>query len=234
VPSWFTSALASLTRGERALYLASLAAVALSWAIASRVRAHRPVAALLSVGFGVDVARRALKFAVLAPAHARFDPAPLEGWSRAGGHVETALFLAWPAALVATARVIFDEDGGKRRRLSAVSVAMLWAFSVGALALAYPITRGAVLARCYLAVELASLLVVIVTIGAWVQERRSPEVHHVVVALVATAELCTLMGPWRINLFGSWPLAQSVYLALFVVLLMLQGGALWMSRRSSR
>ncbi len=138
------------------------------------------------------------------------------------GQLSQALFLAWPAALVASARVSFDVSGASPRR-SFFLIGVVWAAASTALALTYPITRGPVLARCYLAVELVALLVTAVTICRWVRERRTPELHHLSIALVATAELCTLVGPWRYDLFGSWPLAQSVYLTLFGVLVVLQG-----------
>jgi hypothetical protein len=227
VPSWFADAFSSLTAQERAVYLASIAAVVLAWAIARRRSEHRPAAILLSVGLASDVIRRALYFGALAPAYLRFGQAPFEGWARVAGNLDQALFLLWPAALVALARVGFGRASARR---SLAQVAAAWATAAAALVIAYPLTRGAVLARCYLAVEIAALLAVAVTIGAWVRERRSPELHHVAVALAATAELCTLGGPWRINLFGSWPLAQTVYFTLFVVLLVLQGGSLWLSR----
>ena len=215
------------------MYLASIAAVVLAWVTARQKEEHRTVAVLLSIGLGGDVVRRAIHFAVLAPAYLRLGRAPLEGGALAFGQFSQALFLAWPAALVASARVSFDESGASPCR-SLLLVGSAWAAASAALALTYPITRGPVLARCYLAVELVALLVVAVTIGTWVRERRTPELHHISVALVATAELCTLVGPWRQDLFGSWPLAQSVYLTLFGALLVLQGGSLGLSRGSSR
>jgi hypothetical protein len=233
VPSWIAGALRSLTVQERAVYLASLGAVFLAWIVTRRHAEHRPVAILLSIGLGCDAARRALYYSVFAAAYARFGSAPFEGWPRALAHVDQALFLAWPAAIVAGALASF---GGReqRTRPSIAGVAVSWVIAVGALVLTYPITRGAVVARFYLGVELLALLAVIVTIGAWVRKRRSPQLHQVSVALVAGAELSALAGPWRINLFGSWPLAQAVYLVLFGVLLLLQGGSLWLFRGSSR
>ncbi len=233
MPSWIASALSTLSVQERAVYLASTAAVILAWVITRRKAEHRTVVVLLSIGLGCDVVQRALRFAVLAPAHLRFGRAPLEGWALVVGQLSQALFLAWPAALVASARVSFDVSGASTRR-SLLLIGVVWAAVSAALALIYPITRGPVLARCYLAVELVALLVTAVTIGRWVRERRTPELHHLSIALVATAELCTLVGPWRYDLFGSWPLAQSIYLTLFGVLVVLQGGSLWLSRGSSR
>ena len=233
MPSWIASALSTLSVQERAGYLASTAAAVLAWVIARRQVEHRTVAVLLSIGLGCDVVQRTLRFAVLAPAHLRFGRAPLEGWALVVGQLSQALFLAWPAAMVASVRVSFDVSGASTRR-SFLLIGVAWVAASATLALTYPITRGPVLARCYLAVELVALLVTAVTIGRWVRERRTPELHHLSIALVATAELCTLVGPWRYDLFGSWPLAQSVYLTLFGVLVVLQGGSLWLSRGSSR
>jgi hypothetical protein len=233
VPSWIERALIALTFQERALYVASVGAVALAWAVARRHSEHRPLAVLLSIGLGCDLARRSIKYAFIAPAYLRFHHGPFDGWARVVAHLDEALFLTWPAAFAATALVSFDESGTHIRR-SLLAVAGIWAAAVGALALTYPLTRGPVLARCYLAAELAAVLTVVVTIGGWVPERRSPQLHQVSIALLCVAELAALTGPWRINLFGSWPLAQSVYFALFLLLIVLQGGSLWLFRGRSQ
>jgi hypothetical protein len=211
---------------ERAAYLLSLGAVILAWLLARRRLAHRPVALLLMIGLAGDAFRRALRVAVLAPARAALAGAPYMGAPRLAFHAEQALFLAWLASLVAAAIQTFAAESAKPRRGLILAI---WAATVLTLTLTYPATRGPVLARCYLAAELTAILISGAAIVNWVPRRRSPELHHLAIALVVAAEcVSALAGPWRTNLFGSWPLAQVVYAALFGSLIVLQGGALWL------
>jgi hypothetical protein len=214
-------------------------AAVLGWGLAARSPAHRPIAWLLSVGFGSDVARRLLRVAVLAPARVALGTAPYGGAARVAFHAESALFLAWPAAIAATALVVLlrpaEGDATEARQpRDVLGVALVWALVMGALAASYPLVRGSLLARCYLGAELAALVVGVGALATWIGRRRTPEVRHVALALVLAAELVSvLVGPWRVGLFASWTLAQAVYVALFGVLILLQGGAWWMSSPSS-
>jgi len=105
-------------------YVLSSVAVALAWAVARRNRDHQPVAWLLTCGLATDLARRLLHLAILGPAHALFDPEPLTGSARIAGHLDSAIFLAWPATFVAVAVVVF-----RRRRPWAVGA--IYASTVG-------------------------------------------------------------------------------------------------------
>jgi hypothetical protein len=220
------------------VFALSACAAGLAWATTRRRAAHRPVALLLTVGLASDIARQALADLVLNPARARFGAAPWEGWARVAGHAGEALFLAWPAALAASALVTFstmdETDFAPRHWRTAhkllVGVAAAWLLAVVALVVTYPITRGGILARCYLAAELGAIVVGIGSIATWIPARRVPEVRHVVIALVIAAELTSaLVGPWRVNVFGSWVLAQVIHALLFALLTVLQGGVLWIS-----
>jgi hypothetical protein len=226
-----------MTSVLRAALVLSAGAVTLAWMVSRRRTDYLPVALLLSLGLVDDVARYALAVFVLAPAHALVGAAPLEGWARFAGHADTSLFLAWPAALAAAALVTFDpafegdlERRDRRRRRVLLAVAGSWALVVALLAVNYPVTRGPMLARCYLAAELVGLLVGIGAIATWVPARRWPEIWHVAIALVVAGELASaLAGPWRVDLFGSWSLAQVSHALLLAVLIVLQGGLLWIS-----
>jgi hypothetical protein len=182
---------------------------------------------LLAGGLAVDVVKPGLFVLALAPGHALAGAGPLQGWYRVAGHVHAALFLAWPAALAGTSLHVF-------LRRPAWPAAAVWAVVSAALAAAYPLTRGAVLARVYTAAELASVMVGVGAVATWAPRREAPTPAHVVVALVLVAEIVAIVaGPWRFNLFGAWPLAQLAYATIFGVLVVLQGGLLWI-RSSSR
>jgi hypothetical protein len=71
-------------------YVLTVVAGALAWWIARLRAEHLPVALLLTVGLACDLTRRSLHVLCLAPAHLRLGTGPLEGWSRAAGHVAAA------------------------------------------------------------------------------------------------------------------------------------------------
>jgi hypothetical protein len=217
-------------------YAFTVGAAALAWMIARRRVEHRSFALLLSIGLAVDVARYGVRV-LLAPL---LGAAPLEGWARAAGHVDEALFLAWPASLAAASLVTFvaepNDDLEHQRRTVRVlaSVAATWLLAVVALVVTYPITRGGILARYYLAAELGAIVVGIGSIATWIPARRAPEIWHVSIALVVVAEFVdAIVGPWRVGIFGSWSLGQLVHALLCALLIVLQGGLLWMLSSSS-
>jgi hypothetical protein len=200
-------------------YASSVVATGLAWALAWRRAEHRPVALLLTLGLATDLLRRALYLHVLVPGYQAAGGAALTGWYRVAGNLDAATFLVWPAAIAgASVRVYL----GRRP----VMVVVAWAVVGAALAACYPVARGALLARVFLVAELAALLVATGSIVTWARRRRVPDVQHVSVALVVAAELCAVVaGPWKVDLFGAWPLAQLGYAALYVVLIVLQGGS---------
>ena len=79
----------------------SVIAVALGWAIARRRTDHRTFAALLSLGLVSDIILWALHRWVMPPP--LLNGPPLTGWVRIAGDVDTALYVAWPAGIAATA-----------------------------------------------------------------------------------------------------------------------------------
>lgn len=202
-------------------YALSAVATGLAWAVAWRRADHRPVALLLTLGLAADVLRRALYLYVLLPGYQAAGSGPLTGWYRVAGNLDAAAFLVWPAAIAgASVRVCL----GRRP----VLVVAAWAVASAALAACYPVARGASLARVFLVAELAALLVATEAIVTWVRRGHAPGVQHVSVALVVAAELCAVIaGPWKVDLFGAWSLAQLGYAALYVVLIVLQGGSGW-------
>jgi hypothetical protein len=201
-------------------------ATALAWRVARGRPDHRPVAALLTVGFASDLARQALRTAVFLPARERFAGAPYTGWTRVAADADNALVLAYPAAIVAVALWVF-----LRRRPWPVAIG--WAVAVAALAVAYPVTRGAVLSRCYLGAELLAIAVTLGAAAMWLWRREPPTLTHAVALLLGASEAATLVS-FRKGLFTSWTLAQAGYVTLYVILIVLHGGAVCGSSSSSK
>ncbi len=184
-----------------------------------------------------DLTCVAIRVLVLSPAReairaAGQDPAaiPFTGVAALASHVGSALFLIWPAGIASLALVLFA-----RRR--ALPVALAWAGASLALALGYPTLRQDLLRRFYTAAELAAVLVAVVSLAAWVRrERTLPSFAQSVALLILVAEVGSLfVGAWRWGLFfEAWLLSQAAYAALFAILVVLQGGALWNIKLSSR
>jgi hypothetical protein len=207
--------------------LLSALATVLALNVARKRREHRPVAALLAFGLLSDLARWPLRAWVLLPAHERFGTEPLQGGARLAFHVDQALFLAYPAAVAALAIGIF-----LRRRPWAVAI--VWAATIGVLAAMYPATRGALLRRCYLAAELASLTLAVGSFITWVWKRETPTLTHGCVMLIAGIELAMLIGPYRLNIYSDWDIAAAMYSTMYVALAILNGGASWPSSTESK
>jgi hypothetical protein len=138
-------------------------------------------------------------------------------------YADAALFLAWPAGIAATALVVFL---GRR----AWPVALAYAATAGAVIVAYPAIRGALLARLYTAAELAAVLVAVGCGLTWYRgsSNERTTTAQASMSLTAAVELGTIAFSWRADIFASWHLSQVAYLLLFAVLILLQGGYVWM------
>lgn len=207
-------------------YALSALVTALAWLVTQRRPAHRPIALLLTLGLGSDVIRRQLYVHAIGPGHVVAAGGPLTGAARVAFHVEQALFLAWPAGLVATALAIF-----LRRRPWLVAAA--WTFAVEALVRSYPVTRGDVLRRAYLAAELLTIAISSGAVIQWGRSRQWPTPAQDILMVLIGAEIATVWGPWRHDLFGGWSANQIMYSVTYLVVALLQGVVLWKHSRSS-
>jgi hypothetical protein len=170
----------------------------------------------------------------LDPARARIvaaglDPAdvPFTGWVALVAHVDGALFLMWAAGLAALAVVLF-----LRQRMWPVVAA--WGAVSIALGIGYPTIRGDLLRRCYLAIELCALATVIVGVAAWRRRQETPTIAHLCAWMIAVVDFGSLfVGPWSSGLFNNaWFVGQVMYSALYAVLIVAQGGVLWLPSKS--
>lgn len=199
--------------------------VALAWAVAQKRPEHRYAAGALSVGLVADVVRKAILVWVLVPAQETAGTAPLTGLARVACDLDNALFLAYPAALVALSLWTF-------LRLRPWAVAAVYVLIVAGLAIAYPLSRGEVLARVYVAANLAAVAVTVGVFIMWLWRREPPTLTHGVTALLGGTELATLI-PYRFSIFTSWTIARASYMTLYAILIILYGGIVWGSGSSS-
>jgi len=215
------------------------AAAVAALGMARRHREQRPVALFLALTLAADVGAWGIRLGYLDPARATLraagvDPlvTPWTGSARVAFHAFQGLWLIWAASIAGLALVTL----GRRRAWPA---AVGWAAALGALVVTYPVTRGALLQRCYLGGELIALAV-----GArygleWfarLASRRAPAPSRPAIiagasALVIVAiELCGVaVGAWRGDIFTDWRLSQITYAVEYAVLFALQigGGFTW-------
>jgi hypothetical protein len=206
--------------------LQALAAI-LAIGIARRRSDHWPPALFLGAMVSANAARWVLRSLVIFPAQALEPGAPLHGLARAAGHIDQALFLAWPAGIVALTLAVFS---GRRPWLVAIG----WALAVAALVLTYPSIRGTATRPLYLAAELAAVLASIGLVLQWAWRRQPMTLPRLSALFVVGIDCGTLIGPYAGNPFATWELAQAMYSVLYVLLIAIQGGAIWGSSRPSR
>lgn len=202
-------------------YAADVLGVALAW----RRPRYLPVAGLLLSGTGIDLARRALAGSLIRPARAAIraqglnpDIEPLHGLARAAGHLSQALFIAWPLLIPAVAIWIFQ----RRRPWWLLGV---WSVAVGVFVFGYHHLRGEAAQAVYIPIELGSAVVAVAALIQWTWEKRSASVEQGAMLLIILLEVVVSMT-FPGGVFGQWPLARRVYGALYLVLIVVQGGAI--------
>jgi hypothetical protein len=212
------------------LYMAALMALALA-----RYRAdYGPVARFLLAVSVADLARMGAQRWLIAPAWeaqraAGLDPAavPLSGLGRIGGHIEHAGFLVWSAGVASLALVVL----ARRKVWPALAT---YGAAVAVLVATYPLIRGDALRRYYLGAELFALATALASAVAWWRRREPPTLPVAAALLISALDIAVLFGPYRVGLWTSWAIAQAVYVVLYLVLVVIQGGALWDSLRTSK
>ena len=157
---------------------------------------------------------------IIEPFQAAHPGEVLVGLARAAGAVEASLFIGWYFALAALALTVFRGSSWK-------PVALVWALASIALAIAYPWSRGANLARVYAAAELVALATGAGTGIEWAWKRERPGPHHASVITLLLLEVAVLMGPMRLGIFSGWDRAQVAYIAAYVAVTCIVWGASW-------
>jgi len=211
-----------------ALYALSALATALAWMLARRRAEHRPVAVLLTVGLGADVAQRTLRTFYLGAVTQRLGAdIPWTGLARLAATFFHALFLAWPAALLGAALVVFLRRG-------AWPAGAAYAAGIAWIVVVHPIAGNGSLAQALTAAQLAAVLASLGCGLTWyLRPTTEPtSTAQAALALIIGVELTTLAFAWRTGIFANWHLSQAIYVVMYAVLTILQGGFVWQSSRS--
>ena len=195
------------------LYVLAVFNALLGWVLARGVLTRSmwpfyvPLAAILTWLPVHDASRLALR-QVFLPAIV-----PYSGLARAAFHIDQALLLSWPAALIASAVVIF-------LRRPAWPVAVGWLATASTLAVLYPTLRDGQLLTTYAVVSLLSCAVVcgiaLARFGeAWIQ-------HQASLLLITSGEAIANVA----YLFGDpvrdWDMAQTAHATSFGLVLCYQ------------
>lgn len=111
------------------------------------------------------------------------------------------------------------------RRRAAVAAGGAWGLAAVGLALTYPLTRGAVLGRCYLGAELVALATMLACGVTWGRRRAHPSLVEGSILVLIAIEL-TALAQW--SPFGrGWAWQLTGYFLGYVVLVVLHGVELW-------
>lgn len=208
-------------------YLLMVGATATAAGVARQRRdEHLPVALLLGANLLASAIRTLIApFIFTAPG----DP-PLVGVARALAHVDEGFQLIGPLSTAGAALVVFA-------RRSALPALLAWVVATAALAATYPTTRGDVLRKVYLAIELCSLFTAFVSISVFLRRRdkagqwEAPKLPHFALAMIVAIDVVSVVfGPWRFGLYTGWELAQYAACVCFGILILLQGGVMCIHR----
>lgn len=205
------------------------AAGALYLARPRRAPYYRPMAWLLAGSLVTELVRWGNRVWVL-----RGLPRPLEGWHRLPGHLEQALALAWPAAVVGVVGWVFWPRAAPRAFLAFPAVAYLAV--LGVLVTHYPAIRGERLDAVYRQVgEGEAAALVVLGLVAFFRAPTWPLVTDRAVMLLVGAELARFGGAlgWNHSPMRDADLDALVYGALYAATAMVQGVELWRLYRGS-
>jgi hypothetical protein len=196
------------------LFVVSCATAAvLAWMIATRHPEHRPTAALLSTLLGLQMAVLALDAALLGPLRAELGVrAAWTGWAWAASLLANALELAWPAAILGTALVVF----ARRKPWPAV---VAWAVAVVAYAALHPIAGDGSQPRFRAAADMLGALSAAVLGILWYRRRANNATpgHHVL-GVIIVMELLALPETPRVGTLENWPTPPIVYVVVLAVI----------------
>lgn len=205
-----------------------LGAVSLAWAFARRHAEYRPIAILLSVGLGVDAVQLAIEGAILAPLRSELGVhTPWTGWAHVAGVLASAVWMVWPASIVAASLAVFA-------RWKVWPAVAGWAVALLLFAVVHPVagdgSEAKALAMIQTVAAVASAGILVTKYERCVMP--STPAQHALAMIVAT-EMVSLMGSWRIGPFDHWGVSQVLYLVLFGTLIVTQGRSLWNSLQPS-
>jgi hypothetical protein len=197
-----------------ALFCSWAIALMLAWALTRRRDDYRPIAWLLSVGFGADTLYQLMSMV-------DYGTDIFGAWG--ASVAANVLALAWPTALVAAALRVY-LCRGPVPALAGAGVALVGlAFGppqVSARGVPLILTAVQVLAATG-AASLASTWYR----NAW-RERQEPTPAHFILTMVVLTEVVSLLGAWRIGPREHWGVSQVLYLTMLGLVSVVEGGYL--------
>lgn len=207
-------------------------AVVTAWAVATCRKApfYRPVAVTLSILFGLDCMRGILRFCVLAPARLA-GRVPYIGWERVAFHVDQAALLAFAAASVALAGLVFLRP--QRARSCVVPAALVWLVLTTIVALSYPELRLQPLESVYTWVARSSAAIQSVCAGIFFARRQLPMAPQRAALILLAVDIGALLGPYLMSKpSADWAAMRAPALLLWGILSLLQGSDSWLWTRT--
>lgn len=184
--------------------------------LARREREHRLVVLLVAYALVDEVMIEALhRFLFTDPDHPLRVALERYGWpARAGYHLETALFLGWPALLCAIAWSVFALLARARRARDLIFAA--WLGAVVALVALFPLPVGWTKPTLHALEGLAVVAALAAVPGAW--RRRWSSAHVALLLLVAIELTVATIGPFVRDPYRNWHLARLGYVIGFAAL----------------
>lgn len=184
---------------------------------------------------------------------AAIEPAPLHGRALVAGVAMNAGWLAWPAGLAAVSLWTFGRNrcrssetlgnpagmsNGAREyseKYSALQVGLpggFWLAAVAFIAITYPAGRPHYPAL-FAGAEVAAVVTGLGSAGSWAMRawgREGLGIARGCVLFMVGCGAVSLAGPYVHGIFSTWWLANAVQLVMYSGLILVQGGALWVSR----
>lgn len=203
------------------------AAGALYLARPGRAPYYRPVAWLLAGSLVTEVVRWANRAWVLKGL-----PRPLQGWHRVPGHLEQALALAWPAAVVTVVWWAFRPRGDARGQLAVPGAVVL--LLLGYLVSHYPEVRAERLDEFYRGVGMTeAVALAVLALGAFFRAPTWPLVTDRAAMLLVATELARFGGALALNHspMRDADLDALMYGALYTAICLVQLSEVWQRHR---
>jgi hypothetical protein len=215
-----------------AMFVALAAAGLLAWVLAERCPEHRPIALLLSALLASDAAQWGLEVGVIAPCRATLGVlVPWTGWARVAVHLAEAMWLVWPAGVVAASGVVF---AGLKAWPALRPALFGWAAFVVGIAVGYPSARSGNLARVLGAAVALSIIISLKHFAGWYRRGTPPVTSaHFSLAMILAINVTSLFATWRVGFLQHLDVAQTFYLVLLCAIILLQGRSLWTLQSTS-
>jgi hypothetical protein len=178
------------------------------------------IAWIITTLLGIASAKYVLSVAVLTPLRASLGLAPWTGWAYAVAVLYHAIDLAWPAALVGAALVLFTD----RKPWPA---AVAWVAAVVAYATIHPLAPTGGQACFHAFADMAGAISATVLAGAWYRRPERATSAQLTFSAIVVVELLTVPADLHVGPFQGWATPQALWGATFALLTVAYGYNLW-------